>query len=168
MTTSETLGVLGFCVACLGLIFTVLHIVWQVWWQHHQNRERVRALFLMDPEPHVRVHNIGVVPVFVRAVELVSGGKSYPFLSVVSHQALPTESGVVGRAVWQSLGTTTYPDPLERGDAYNFILATKALPAVAGGEYISVSSHAGELCRVTGKQVSDFLAAATTPAANRT
>ena len=163
MTTTEILGVMGFCVACLGFVVTSAHIVWQVWWHHHQNHERVRALVLMDPQPHVRIHNIGVVPVFLTAVELVWGDQRFPLVTVIPHHCLPRAPGEIGETVWQTTGATTYSYPLERGNAFNFILTTKGLPAVAGRRYISVRSYGGELCRVMGKHVNAFLAAVAAP-----
>jgi hypothetical protein len=121
----------------------------------------------MDPQPHVRVHNLGVVPVYITNVDLVSGGKRYPFVTVISHQCLAAGPGMASPTVWQTAGAPTYPDPLERGNACNFVLATKGLPAATGGEYIAVSSHAGEIFRRAGQQVTDFLATVTTPAAQR-
>jgi hypothetical protein len=56
MTSYEIAAVV---VAVLSLIVTLGHVAWQVWWQHRQNRERVRAAVLMEPQPHVKVHNIG-------------------------------------------------------------------------------------------------------------
>jgi hypothetical protein len=163
MTTTEILGVSGF-----GL--TLAHICWQVWWQHRQNREHVRAEIPLAPSPHVKVHNIGVMPVHLTGVRLVTSReglrKDYPFQTVVVHQCLPTEAGRLGKEVWQLVGRATYPEPLQRGDAYSFVLPNAAAPVeelLANARHlkmwISVYSNAGEVYRLKQKQVLRLLQA---------
>lgn len=87
MTIGEFLGVSGFCLA-------LAHVSWQVWFQHRQTRERIRAEIAWEPQPHLWVYNAGMIPVYLAGVELVIGTarKKIPFQAVIKMSALPNET----------------------------------------------------------------------------
>ncbi len=157
MTIGEFLGVSGFCLA-------LAHVSWQVWFQHRQTRERIRAEIAWEPQPHLWVYNAGMIPVYLAGVELVIGTarKKIPFQAVIKMSALPNETGALGHEQWQLTGQRTPKNPLERGAAHEFVLTKQmATPTLTTGgtqgAYIVVRSNAGELCRVKGKAVMDYL-----------
>jgi len=157
MTISEILGILGFILAlfCLG---------WQMWSQHTQTRERVRAKILLQSKPCVQVHNTGLVPVHLTGAELVvvsSKGitKKYPLQAMCAHRCLPQEAGRLSEEIWQFLGEPTYDEPLPPGGAYRFALPKEAAPlnelvvnAKKSKMWISFYSNGGELYRLRKKQ----------------
>jgi hypothetical protein len=57
---------------------------------------------------------------------------------------------------WQTTGSRTYLNPLERGDAYPFVLSEVPQTPVKGA-YISVNSNAGEIRREMGTSVAQLL-----------
>lgn len=164
MTTNEILGVWGFFVGVFSFVLALAHVVWQMWWQHWQTRERIRAEIAWEPQPHVWVYNAGMIPVYLAGVELVIGTarKQIPLQAVIKRPALPNESGGLGHEQWQLTGQRTPKNPLERGAAHEFVLTKQmATPSLTTGStqgaYIAVRSNAGELCRVKGKAVMDYL-----------
>lgn len=161
MTTIEILGASGF-----GL--SLAHICWQVWWQHRQNRERVRGEVSVGAKPCVKVHNTGAMPVHLTGVQLIvkqdGASQEYPFQKVIVRQALPTAAGRLGEEQWQFVGRRTYDEPLPRGGAYIFALPKEAAPLqelVTKADrlkmWISVCSNAGEICRLKQKQTLVYL-----------
>lgn len=101
MKTAEIVGVCGF-------ILALLHICWQVWLQRSQNRERVCAKVSLGSKACVRVHNIGVIPVYLTSVELNVEGegetRQFPFQTVLKMRSLPQSAGSLGEEAWQARG----------------------------------------------------------------
>ena len=105
-----------------------------------------------------------MIPVYIAEVELVVGnsGQRISLQAVVKRSVLPNEPGGLGNDVWQLTGQRTPKNPLERGAAHEFVLtkpmATRTLTTVSmQGAYIVVRSNAGQLCRIKGKSVMDYL-----------
>ncbi len=170
MAANEVLAVAGFAVALLALLLSMAHVAWQVWWQHRQQKERVRAIACVGAKPCIRVHNIGVIPVFLASVELVfettSGTRRLPLQCPFVHRVLAQDENGLSPEVWQLSGVGTYEEPLERGAACVFAFPTGVVPIIemlaaakGNGAYISVCSNAGEIFRVGGKETLAFLTA---------
>lgn len=154
MSISEMIGVFGFCLA-LG------HISWQIWFQHRQNKERVRSSVFLEEFPCVKVVNIGVIPVYVAGVDLFVGDRKLPFEIVVRRRALPKSAGELGKEQWQRVGRPSYEEPLQRGAEQIFMLVCGAIPTKAELEKcaprIVVRSNMGAIFRIKGKRVLEYL-----------
>lgn len=163
MTTIEILGALGF-----GL--SLAHIGWQIWWQHRQNRERVKAEISLGPNPCIKVHNTGNVSVYLSGVRLIveqeGTTQKFPLQAPIVLRALPREAHLLGEEQWQLVGKPTYDEPLPRGGAYNFVLPIAAAQiddlvenAMRLKMRISVFSNAGEIVRLKQKDTLVYLKA---------